>query len=75
VRLGAVMAVGMELKASIFKDAKCSIVYWSVESVQNSGEEICWKTFIWKTGNKWKDNIIIDFRQMGSEDGRTESIR
>jgi hypothetical protein len=41
VSLGAVMAVGMELKASIFKDTKYSILYWSGDAVQNFGEEIC----------------------------------
>jgi hypothetical protein len=31
------------------------------------GEEICWKTFIWKIGKWWKDNIIIDVKEKGSE--------
>ena len=44
------MAMAMELKASNFKDTKYSILYWSGESVQNFGEEICWKTFTWKSG-------------------------
>jgi hypothetical protein len=30
-------------------------------------EEICWKTFIWKIGKWWKDNIMIDVEDMGSE--------
>jgi hypothetical protein len=69
------MAVAMKLKASTFKDTKYFILCWSGESVENFGEEICWKTFIWKSGKKWKDNIMIDFRLMGSEDGGTELIR
>jgi hypothetical protein len=73
MRLGAVMAVAMELMPPSLKTL--NILYWSCESAQNFGEEICCKTFIWKTGNKWKDNIMIDFRQMSSEDGRTEPIR
>jgi hypothetical protein len=39
------------------------------ECVQNFGEEICCKTFIWKTGSRWKDNMT-NFREMDSEDGR-----
>jgi hypothetical protein len=35
--------------------------------VQNFGEEICWKNIIWKTGKKWKDNIM---REMSCEDSR-----
>ena len=34
------------------------------------GEEICWKTVIRKTGKRWKDNIMIDLREMGSKYGR-----
>jgi hypothetical protein len=35
------------------------------ECIQNFCEEI----FVWKTSKKWKENIIIDFKEMGADDG------
>jgi hypothetical protein len=33
------------------------LIKWFGDCVQNFGEEICWKTFILKTGKGWEDTL------------------
>jgi hypothetical protein len=66
MRFEAIMEMVMELMTPSLRTL--IVLLGSEKCVQNFGEEIFWKTSIWKTCKGWKNNIMKDFRTMDYED-------
>jgi hypothetical protein len=64
------MSMSVELAVSILKNADCVIsVTLREKRTEFRGENVL-EAFTCKTGKKWKGNLMIDFRNVTSEDVR-----